>query len=199
MASGASESAWRPITCAPICLSGVTMRPMGRFLSERSPETMLRKGCAARSPDTSRMVVPLLPALSGAAGSRRPCLPRPRTSKHSGAPDTEQLVWRRIRTPRPRRQRSIDTRSSPTQKLETCAVPSAIEFSSAARCEMDLSPGGTTSPSMPLCRFDALVHWLACMTTRPPFSTSMLRLCPWSRAMPTSGVAFDSWTVICLG
>ena len=44
-------------------------------------------------------------------------------------------------------QPSIDVRSSPSQRLDTCAVPLAIELRRMARWEMDLSPGSLTSPS----------------------------------------------------
>jgi len=43
--------------------------------------------------------------------------------------------------------RKMDDLSSPAHMLETWAVPGAIELSSIARWEIDLSPGRTTVPS----------------------------------------------------
>ena len=47
-------------------------RPIGRLDSDASPDQHRRKGCAASTPDSSRMVVPEFWASSGAAGARRP-------------------------------------------------------------------------------------------------------------------------------
>ena len=44
-------------------------------------------------------------------------------------------------------QPSIDVRSSPSHRFDTCAVPPAIALRRMARWEMDLSPGSLTSPS----------------------------------------------------
>ena len=66
--------------------------------------------------------------------------------KHSSDPDIEHPECSSIDAPRPLRHPSIDDRSSPTQKLETCAVPVEILFSKAALWEMDLSPGGNIVP-----------------------------------------------------
>ena len=99
------------------------MRFIGLARRERSPVMMLKKGWAARRPDISRMVVPLLPAFRTDVGSTRPSAPTPWISKHSSAWLTEQELCLLIRAPRPRRHRSIDALSSPTHRFETWAFP----------------------------------------------------------------------------
>ena len=64
MASGARESSMRPVTSAPISTRGVTIRPIGLDLRDRSPLMTLKNDWAARRPAVSRRVVPLLPAFS---------------------------------------------------------------------------------------------------------------------------------------
>ena len=145
--SGRSVSMLRPMKTAPISRRGSTIRPIGRDRRESSPVSTDRNDWPARSPATSRVVVPLLPAWSTSDGSFRPSNPTPATSKHSSPGHRSQSLCSVISTPSPRRQPSIDVRSSPTQKLETCAVPSAMELSSAARWEIDLSPAVDTVPS----------------------------------------------------
>jgi hypothetical protein len=54
---------------------------------------------------------------------------------------------RRISTPSPSRQRSVDEQSSLAAKLEIRLVPLAIDASIAALCDIDLSPGRLTVPS----------------------------------------------------
>src|SRR5512136_2426943 len=51
-----------------------------------------------------------------------------------------------IFTPRLRRHDRVDAQSAPGAKLVTFAVPWARLFRMAARCEIDLSPGGVRSP-----------------------------------------------------
>ena len=56
---------------APICSSGAMMRPIGRLLSEASPNMREEKGRAANMPAISRIPVPELPqsiSCAGAAG-----------------------------------------------------------------------------------------------------------------------------------
>ena len=62
---------------APICASGVMMRCMGRFDNDSSPPMVDTNGCAARMPESIRMVEPELPASSAAEGSRNPSRPWP--------------------------------------------------------------------------------------------------------------------------
>jgi len=98
---------------------------------------------------TSRVAVavPLLPALSTVPGSRRPSEPRPSTRKHSSAPVRAQFEWAVISTPRPDMQFRMELRSSPWHRLETWALPDAMELSRMARWDIDLSPGRVTVPS----------------------------------------------------
>ncbi len=51
----------RPRMSAPISRSGVMIRPIGRCSMDASPVMETGKGCAARMPESSRVVVPLLP------------------------------------------------------------------------------------------------------------------------------------------
>ena len=60
-ARGASDPPPLPLTSAPIWLRGRRMRFMGRRRRDESPLMMLKNGWLARSPDSSRIVVPLLP------------------------------------------------------------------------------------------------------------------------------------------
>ena len=145
--SGASEPSCLAVILAPIRSRGTSIRFIGLRRREASPVMTLMKGCAASRPDSSRMVVPLLLACSTSSGSWRPSGPSPFIRKHSSAWEIGQPVCGSMSAPRDRRQPSIAVRSSPTQKFETCAVPRATVFSRAARCEMDLSPGGATTPS----------------------------------------------------
>ena len=121
-ARGARESPPRPRMSAPIRLRGWMTRSMGRASRDSSPVSTLKKGCEASSPVTSLAAVPLLPASSTFEGSTRPPVPRPRTSKHSSAPLTAQSRCSMISTPRPLMQPSMEVRSSPSQRLDTCAV-----------------------------------------------------------------------------
>ena len=165
-ASGASEPPFRPITCAPIISSGSRIRFIGLRRSDESPVITLKKCCAARRPETSLIVVPLLPEYRASSGSASPSLPLPEMLKNSlspEAPSAQRLLLYVLHAEALRRQPSIEVLSSPTQKLETTASPSEIAFSNAARCEIDLSPGGTTVPSRrELCwtvRFTCLISW----------------------------------------
>ena len=56
----------------PFRASGVMMRAMGRLDNDSSPPIVVTNGCAARIPDSIRMVEPELPASSAAEGSRNP-------------------------------------------------------------------------------------------------------------------------------
>ena len=57
---------------APICPRGSIMRPMGRLWMEASPSKTVTKGWAARIPEISRVVVPLLPTFSQESGDLSP-------------------------------------------------------------------------------------------------------------------------------
>ena len=69
---------------APIALNGSMMRCMGRRLSDSSPTSDTRIGWLATSPESSRSVVPELPASSGAPGWRKPAAPRPAIARAFG-------------------------------------------------------------------------------------------------------------------
>ena len=62
---------------APISVSGAMTRRIGRRVSDASPMMVVRNGCAAASPDSSRIVVPELAASTGPAAAVRPWRPRP--------------------------------------------------------------------------------------------------------------------------
>jgi hypothetical protein len=84
-----------------------------------------------------RIVEPELPASSTASGARQAARPPAITSSRPSC---------RIATPRPRRHASVDAQSAALEKLRTRVSPSAIAPMSAARCEMDLSPGRVNVP-----------------------------------------------------
>ena len=132
--------------CAPIWTRGCTTRSIGRDLRDESPDSTLRKGWPESRPASSRIAVPLFPASRTSSGSCRPFRPRPWTSKHSTFPSVEQREHGTMETPRPRRHRRIDSRSSPAHRLETWAVPSAMAFRSSALWDIDLSPGREIVP-----------------------------------------------------
>ena len=54
--------------CAPICSSGLMMRPIGLRDRDSSPKIRLSNGCAASNPDIMRMVEPELPASRSCRG-----------------------------------------------------------------------------------------------------------------------------------
>ena len=66
------------ITIAPISISGMVTRRIGRRLRDRSPVKVDWNGCAASNPVIIRIVEPELPQSSAVCGSRRPSAPRPR-------------------------------------------------------------------------------------------------------------------------
>jgi hypothetical protein len=62
---------------APIFSNGSITRFIGLERNESSPVMTELKGCPARTPANMRMVEPLLPQSSGAAGIRKPSSPTP--------------------------------------------------------------------------------------------------------------------------
>ena len=139
MTSGAREPSCRPVTWAPIRCNGSTMRRIGRERSEASPVSTDRNGCAASSPESNRIEVPLLPASRMSDGSSS-VGPLPTTVYSPG------LLPSVISTPMPRRQAMVDITSSPLERPVTRAVPWAMALRMRERCEMDLSPGTASSP-----------------------------------------------------
>ena len=67
----------------PFAASGCMMRSMGRRERDSSPAMRVTNGCAARIPESMRMVDPELPASSAAEGSRNPSRPTPWSTNHS--------------------------------------------------------------------------------------------------------------------
>ena len=66
-------------TRAPIIVSGSMIRFIGLFCSDSSPVKTDSKFCPASIPESSRIVVPLLPQSRSPAGFRRPRFPAPVT------------------------------------------------------------------------------------------------------------------------
>ena len=75
MAIGGRSSS--PLRLAPMSDSGSMIRRIGRRRKDRSPVTILSNGWPASTPDSSRSVVPELPASSVSVGGVRPPMPRP--------------------------------------------------------------------------------------------------------------------------
>ena len=83
------------------------MRRIGPALERRVAVDDGRNGCAARMPDSSRIVVPELAASSGAC--RRPKPPSPRPAIVIDAGPVRRIVDARA----PRRQASVAAQSAP--------------------------------------------------------------------------------------
>ncbi len=62
---------------APISVSGLITRPIGRFDNDSSPINSQSKSCAAKIPDISRIEVPEFPKSSGFEGFFKPLIPTP--------------------------------------------------------------------------------------------------------------------------
>ena len=80
IAKGAQPLSWMLRMSAPICRSGVMIRFIGRFWMEASPVRVTEKSWAARMPEISRVVVPLLPQSRTESGFFKPRMPWPWTS-----------------------------------------------------------------------------------------------------------------------
>ena len=87
ISSGGNWSSRAPIF-APISASGRMMRRMGRRESDSSPPILVRNGCAARIPDSIRIVEPEFPASRSPAARRGPSSPFPRIATSVPAPST---------------------------------------------------------------------------------------------------------------
>ena len=83
------------------------MRCMGRRESDSSPKMRLPNGCAARIPESMRMVEPELPASRSPAGGRSPSRPRPRMANSVPAPSTS--------IPSARTHPSVEWQSAPVE------------------------------------------------------------------------------------
>ena len=110
MVSGA-----QPLTAsmrAPMRVSGSMTRFIGRPRSEASPVIVAVKGCAARMPASSRVVVPEFCASSVADGAASRPRPRPSTTIVERRP-VAGSASRWIVTPSARRQSSVAAQSAP--------------------------------------------------------------------------------------
>src|SRR2546422_5001758 len=94
----------------------------------------------ARIPASSRIVVPELPASSMRQDDFKPRAPRPVIRTVS--------LSRFTSAPRARRQSSVLSQSAADEKWRSSLVPFASAASMAYRCEMDLSPGGSSPPAI---------------------------------------------------
>ena len=130
-----------PSIRAPIARSGPSTRRIGRLRSEASPSSVHPTRAPATSPSRSRMLVPLLPQSSTAAGARKPPGPTPRTVAVPGASSSP------IETPSARRHAAVERTSAPGARLRTCIGPVPRAPKRSARWEIDLSPGASTSAS----------------------------------------------------
>lgn len=112
------------------------MRFIGRRRMLSSPVRILRNGWPAHTPASRRSPVPELPESRMVSGSLR------------SPPWTVSSVaeWASILMPISLSERTVFRQSSEGRKLVICVSPSASAPRMAARWEMDLSPGGATSP-----------------------------------------------------
>lgn len=125
---------------APIFANGAMIRFIGRKLSDSSPINSEVKLLPASTPASMRIVEPLFPQSSGPSGARSWC---------GGSMVT---LFGDLLTPTPScsRQARVDWQSRLVEKFCNCDGPSAIPAMSAARCEIDLSPGRRIVPLMRL-------------------------------------------------
>ena len=124
---------------APISRKGVMMRSIGRRESDSSPPMRVVNVCAARIPDSIRIVDPELPASSvseGACKTVQPATFAPRRCCRFSSTPRQATASIPVSTGNPHRLNSYSVRDG----------PSAIAESMAYRCETDLSPGSRTSP-----------------------------------------------------
>ena len=115
--SGAARPPWissggnlssRAVIRAPISASGRMIRCIGRRDSDSSPKMRVTKGCAARMPQSMRMVEPELPASRSAAGARSPSSPLP-LDHAPPCPSTSTSM------PSARTQPSVEWQSAPVE------------------------------------------------------------------------------------
>src|SRR5437667_6025386 len=123
---------------APIAVSGVITRAIGRRESDSSPMSSLVNSWPARIPLSIRIVEPELPQSSGDTDA----------DKHGPNPWIVTLEPSRSHfTPSTRRQARVLAQSAPVEKFSSRVVPSAMAASIAYRCEIDLSPGRVNFPA----------------------------------------------------
>ena len=105
------------------------IRRIGRRLSDASPMIVEANGRPARAPTSRRIVVPELPASSGASGARHAATPRPATVTVRSPPEASGVSA--TATPSPRRQASVDPQSAPVEYPVMVDGPSAAAASMA--------------------------------------------------------------------
>ena len=97
------------VICAPMAVSGVITRSMGRRESDSSPAISLANFCAATMPVSMRMVEPEFPQSSRLLGAVNDS-PVPCTSMTLSEPSLRSHF-----TPRERRQPSVLAQSAPVE------------------------------------------------------------------------------------
>ena len=112
-------------------------RFIGRFESDASPVSRLRNGCPARSPASSRIVVPEFPQSMSCSGFLKTRLFPWTISVVSSA----FSMW----MPRERIAATVHRQSSLGRNPRMTHGPLLIAASITARCEMLLSPGTINS------------------------------------------------------
>src|SRR5512134_860725 len=145
MARGARRLPSLPEICAPIRLSGLMIRFMGRERRESSPVSTEKKGFAERTPVSRRIVVPEFPQSITSGASVRPCSPLPWITSVSPLSS--------ICMPSALNASMVLSVSWARRKFLTTPLPLAMEENMTALWDMDLSGGGVISPE----RRDALV------------------------------------------
>ena len=135
---------------APICRKGSMIRFMGREFKDSSPDSLESKGCPARIPEISLVVVPLFPTSRRLSGAVKPWSPFPCIRTES--------PFFSISIPSLRKQSMVDRQSAPWSTLCTSVVPLAMEPNMMLRWEMDLSPGTVTSPFKPVMFVNSIMY-----------------------------------------
>jgi hypothetical protein len=148
---------------APIFDSGSTTRAIGLLLSDSSPTNSDSNGCAARIPESIRIVDPEFPQSNAVEGALNPPS-RPTISK-------VPFCCFDISQPSARKQRNVLWQSAPVEKFSNREVPLASAASIAYRCEIDLSPGSRIAPTM---FFAGLMIWIESVFI-PQFSSPSVR------------------------
>ena len=122
------EAAFRPSLsiAAPMAVSGLMMRPIGRPFSDSSPLRTLSKGCPQSKPAINRIAVPELPRSRSRQVPCRPFKPTPSMT-------ISVALGCSMRTPSARIAASVARQSSPARNPDTSVRPSAILPSISAR------------------------------------------------------------------